>query len=511
MKVRNLAATALGFTAVALLLHRPGFGGPFLSDDVLYLEHNRALSLPLLEAIRTVAFDAYYVVGNWSPVHELFLLAEWRAFGTNPLPYRIVNALLHAGVALAMVATGRRAGLSHGGALAAGVLFLVHPVAAEPVGWINQSKTLLSVGFSLLALDAWLGWLRDAKRARLLVTTVAGALALFAKPAAIPLPALLLLAAWTHGGPGALRRAWVDLLPLGLLGCVAFALGLAAQAAQGGVAPWFGGGPLATAQILPWLAWRYVRISFLPVDLVHGVHPAPVHGIDDPRFVWPAAALVALALVVARAGVARRERWLFAAWFVGMLLPVLQVIPMINLFADRYLYAALPGALWLAVDVVDSAARRRGVGALHATFGVAALVTVLFAGFAHGRARKWSDPVSLYREATIAYPEGRTGWTGLGAELHKQDDLDGAAAAYLESLRVFRDDAQVRHLLGRVRLRQQRKAEALYDLELSLRLAPTHHDAKWTRKTAARLRHEGVLPTPDEPPPRTPAAEGATP
>lgn len=511
MKVRTLAATALGFGAVALLLHRPGFGGPFISDDVLYLEHNQALSLPLFEAIRSVAFGAYYVVGNWSPVHELFLLAEWRAFGTNPLPYRIVNALLHAGVALAMVATGRRAGLSRGGALAAGTLFLVHPVAAEPVGWINQSKTLLSVGFSLLALDAWLAWLRDAQRGRLFLTTLAGALALFAKPAAIPLPALLLVAAWTHGGAGALRRAWLDLVPLGLLAAIAFALGLAAQSVQGGVAPWFGGGPLATAQILPWLTWRYVRISFLPVDLVHGVHPAPIAGLGDPRLVWPAAALAALALVVARACLARRERWLFAAWFVLMLLPVLQVIPMINLFADRYLYAALPGALWLAVDVVDGAARRRGVGASHALFGVAALVTVLFAGFAHGRARKWGDPVSLYREATIAYPEGRTGWTGLGAELHKQEDFDGAAAAYLASLRVFRDDAQVRHLLGRVRLRQHRNAEALYDLELSLRLAPTHHDAKWTRKTVARLRQEGVLPTPDEPPPRPPAEEGATP
>jgi hypothetical protein len=511
VKVQSLAATALGFAAIAVLLHRPGFGGPFVSDDVLYLEHNRALALPIFEAIRKVCFDAYYVVGNWSPVHQLFLLAEWRAFGTNPLPYRIVNALLHAGVALAMVATGRRAGLSQGGAMAAGVLFLVHPVAAEPVGWINQSKTLLSVGFSLLSLGAWLAWLQGGRRWRLAVATLAGALAVFAKPAAIPLPALLLLAAWTHGTPGAWRRAWLDLVPLALLTAIAFGLGLAAQAAQGGVAPWFGGGPLATAQILPWLAWRYVRISFLPVDLVHGVHPAPILGTGDPRLVWPLAALAALALVVGRACLARRERWLFAGWFVAMLLPVLQVIPMINLFADRYLYAALPGALWLAVDVVDTAARRRGTGALHATFGVLALVTVLFAGFSHGRARKWGDPVSLYREATIAYPEGRTGWTGLGAELHKQDDLDGAAAAYLGSLQVFRDDAQVRHLLGRVRLRQQRKAEALYDLELSLRLAPTHHDAKWTQKTAARLRREGVLPIPDEPPQRAPAAEGATP
>ena len=514
---------ALGACAIALLLHAPGFGGPFISDDVLYLEHNPAFSLPLAAALRKVTLEAYYVLGNWSPVHQLFLLAEWRAFGADPLPYRIVNALLHAATALAMLAAGRRFGLSAGGAFAAALLFLVHPVAAEPVGWINQSKTLLSVCFSLVALERWLTWLAQASEASaqraegersssgraprtslLVATTAAGAIALLAKPAAIPLPALLLLAAWTHAAPGTLRRVWVDLLPLAALGAIAFVLGLVAQATQGGVAPWFGGGPLATAQILPWLTWRYVRLVFAPIDLVHGVHPDPIAGWGDERFTWPLAALVAVAFLLWRACHLRRERWLAVAWFFGMLLPVLQVVPMINLFADRYLYAALPGALWLLADVIERPARRRGPGALHAWVGVVALVAVLFAGFAHGRARKWGDPTSLYREASIAYPNGRDGWTGLGAELHKQGDFDGAAASYLHSLAVFRDDAQVRHLLGRVRLAQERRPEALYDLELSLRLAPNHHDAAWSRKMVETLRAQGVLPAPDEPTPAAP-------
>jgi hypothetical protein len=326
-------------------------------------------------------------------------------------------------------------------------------------------------------------------------------LALLAKPAVVALPAVLLLAAWTHGSRGAPRRVGFDLLPLALVAGIAFALGVVAQATQGGVAPWFGGGPLGTLQVLPWLAWRYVRLVFAPFDLVHGVRPAPLAGWLDERFVWPLAALAAVAFLVVRACRARRERWLFAAWFAAMLLPVLQVIPMINLFADRYLYVALPGALWLAADVVDRAARRRGLGAQHALFGVVVLAGVLFAGFAHGRAKKWGEPELLYREATIAYPDERAGWTGLGAELHKRGDLDGAAAAYLRSLAVFPDDAQVRHLLGRVRLRQQRPAEALHDLELALRLGPTHHDAEWMRRTVARLRRQGVVPQPDEPPP----------
>ena len=493
---------ALVFVLLAFVVAAPGLRGPFISDDVLYLESNPVLALPFAQALPKVLVEPYFA--NWTPLHHLFLLLEWHAFGTNPLPYRVVNVLLHALAALAMVAAGQRIGLSRPGAIAAATVFVIHPVAAEPVGWINQSKTLLAVGFSLAALERWLAWLRDPRAGRVAAATALGALALLAKPAAIPLPALFLLAAWTHGPRGGIRRAALDLIPLAAIGGIAFALGLWAQATQGGVSPWFGGGPLGTLQILPWITWRYVRLVFAPFDLVHGVHPAVVTGWFDERLLWPAGALLAVALLVVRACTLRRERWLMAAWFFGMLLPVIQVIPMINLFADRYLYAALPGALWLIADVVDTAARRRGTGAQHAVFGVLALIAVLFAGYSNGRAKKWAAPDLLYREATIAYPQGRSGWTGLGAELQKRHDLAGAARAYLQSLAVFADDGHVRHLLGRVRLEEQRPDLALYDLEIALRLAPAHPNALWTRRQIDKLRAQGVQPSPDEPPPPTP-------
>jgi len=493
---------AIAFLLLAFLVAAPSLRGPFISDDVLYLESNPVLALPLAQALPKVLIEPYFA--NWTPLHHLFLLAEWNAFGANPLPYHVANVLLHVLVALAMLAAGRRMGLSRPAAIAAATLFLIHPVAAEPVGWINQSKTLLAVGFSLCALERWLAWLQDPSPRRLAAATALGALALFAKPAALPLPALFLLAAWTHGKPAGLRRAALDLIPLATIAAIAFALGLSAQATQGGVSPWFGGGPLGTLQILPWITWRYVRLVFAPFDLVHGVHPAAVTGWFDERLLWPAVALVAVAVLVVRACMVRRERWLAAAWFFGMLLPVIQVIPMINLFADRYLYAALPGALWLIADVVDTTARRRGLGAQHAVFGVLAMVVVLFAGFSNGRAKKWADPESLYREATIAYPLGRAGWTGLGAELQKQHDLTGAAQSYLRSLAVFPDDGHVRHLLGRVRLEEQRPDLALFDLESSLRLAPAHPNALWMHRKIDKLRAQGVQPAPDEPSPPVP-------
>jgi tetratricopeptide (TPR) repeat protein len=494
----SVALLGLAFLAIALGLYAPALSAPFLSDDFLYLEHNEALALPFFRALRRMLLDPYYCVGNWSPLHQLWLLATWWSFGDDPLPHRVANVVLHAGVSLAAVGTFRRAGVSRTAAAVAGALFLVHPVAVEAVAWINQSKTLLATGFSLIALERWLAHVREPARGRLVAASLAGLAALLAKPSALPLPAVLLVAAWTHGGWDRLRRAAPDLIPLALAAVLAFALNLQAQSTQGGVAPWFGGSPEATARILPWLAFRYVRLVVAPVDLVHGVHPAPTQGLSDPRVWLPALGLAGLGAFVAWAARGHRERWLGPAWFGAMLLPVLQVVPMVNLFADRYLYSALPGALLLAAQLGDAAARRSRALA-RTSLVAAALFGVALAVGTRSQARLWSDPEALYARAAEAYPLGRQGWTGLGAVRHQRGDLAGAAEAYLRSLAVFPDDGHVRHLLGRVRLREGDPGRALYDLEASLRLAPNHHDSAWTRERVQRLRARGVTPIPDEP------------
>jgi hypothetical protein len=493
-----LVALGLAFLATALVIYGPSLHGPFIGDDVLYLEHNPNLQLPIWQALPRVLIQPYFA--NWSPLHHTFLLLEWSLFGANPLPYRVVNLVLHAGASLMLVGVVRRAGVSRFAAMAAGWLFLAHPVGAEAVAWINQSKTLLCVLFALLSLERWLAHLDEPSAGRLAASSIAGVAALLAKPTAVTLPAVLLVAAWTHGrGRRSVQQAFSEIPPLGVAALITLALALRAQMLEGGVAPWFGGSPGATAQILPWIAWRYVRLTVVPIGLAHGVSPAPTQGWGDPRVWVPALELVAVALVVWLACRHRRRRWLGPVWFVALLLPVVQIVPMISVFANRYLYAALPGAMLFLADLGDEVVRRRGA-AIARALAVAAVAATAALGIAtFERARLWGDPEQLYREAVFAFPLGREGWTGLGAALHQRGDLDGAAHAYLHSLRVFPDDAQVRYLLGRVRLRQGDTGRALYDLEASLRIAPNHPDAAWSARWARRLRDQDVTPVDDRP------------
>jgi tetratricopeptide (TPR) repeat protein len=491
-----LAVAWLAFLGIGLALYGPTLGGPFLSDDLLYLEGNPNLRRPLATALGRM-LEPYFA--NWTPLHHLLLLVEWRLFGAWTTPYHVVNVALHAAAATALAAASARAGLSRVAALAAGALLLAHPAASEAVAWISQSKTLLCVSLGLLALERWIAHLQAPSRGRRAAVLAAAGLALLAKPAALPLPVILLGVAFCLRAD--LRRAARDLLPLLLAAPLAFALNLYAQAIGGGVAPWFGGSRLATAQVLPWVWWRYVRLSVAPVGLAHGVHPEPVTGWGDPALLVPGLALVVVAGAVAFLCLRRRERAIGPIWFVAMLAPVAQAVPMAVVYADRYLYTALPGAIWLVAQLGDEWARAGGPRAARALAATAAAAALALGAATVERARLWADPEALYRESADAFPLGRFAWTGVGSVLDRRGELAGAAAAYRHSLYAYPDDPQVRYLLGEVRRRQGDLGRALYGFEEALRLAPEHFAADRTAIEARvrRLRARGVRPVPDPP------------
>jgi hypothetical protein len=232
---------------------------------------------------------------------------------------------------------------------------------------------------------------------------------------------------------------------------------------------------------------------------VHLVHPDPVSGWIDVRLWLPLAGLVAAGLVAVL--IVRRDRraGLAVAWILAGLAPVVQLVPMTTVFADRYLYVALPGFLTLVAAGADAALSGARGASRPAAWASVALVVVALAVVSARQAGLWAAPERLYAVAVAAYPDGPAGWTGLGAERQRGGDLDGAAAAYHRVLALEPGDGHVLHLLARVRLAQGRKPEALWDLEASARIGPNHHDIAWTERTARRLRALGVEPVEDRP------------
>ncbi len=154
------AVLAVGLAAAAIVPFLPALAGRFVMDDHVEIDQN-----PLITGSwdwrKALLSDVY--AGRGSSTSGLYRPAATVAYrlialpaGASPLPFHIVNLLLHAGAVLAGYAALRSAGSASGVAGAASLLFAVHPVQVDIVAPGSGLKDLLAAAAGLASLLAWM-------------------------------------------------------------------------------------------------------------------------------------------------------------------------------------------------------------------------------------------------------------------------------------------------------------------------------------------------------------------
>ena len=183
----------LALVLAALLPYLDAFGNQYVRDDEVIIRDNPALAS--WTALRAGLAENYWGAaqpdsGLWRPVVlASYAVDRWLGGGSTWLSTAI-DLAIHAGCCAALLALLLRCGAGRAGALAAALLFAVHPVHTEAVtGFVGRADTLATL-LVLLALLAHRAIPAAGARARL----AAGAcvlLALLTKENAIVLLALL--------------------------------------------------------------------------------------------------------------------------------------------------------------------------------------------------------------------------------------------------------------------------------------------------------------------------------
>ncbi len=427
------------YLGVALILYGPALRGDFVSDDHHYVANNvfvHQLDFGSVVTLFEPLGPATHAVVNYTPVHLLLHAVVWSLFGPETFGHHVVNVVFHVVASLLLVPLFLRTGIPLAGALLGSVLFLVHPANVEAVAWISQLKTTSGMVFSLAAL------LAVPRRPAL--GTVFFALALLAKPtSAFALPVAVLFA-WGSGEriPWKWFGAWAACF-------AAYATAeFAAHQRSGAAAATLYETPLALLMTFTALPARYVAMaaSSWGVSAFHEVEP-----VTSPLDGWWLLALLGLALLCWRVVVLWRRRdaelgyW---AWAVVSYGPVSPLFPFLYQFADRYLYAILPGLLGAALSMAveagsrlpawlqrvggpfahrDPAALRRDVG--RAALALGAVLVVVFAVRAESRAGIWKNGSLLLVDAAVHYPDGVSANLLRLKRAAQAGDVEGAVAA----------------------------------------------------------------------------------
>lgn len=394
---------AWAVAAVAALAYLPSLAGPFQFDDYNVIVHYPTVHSweALLEraggGVRALLKASYTL--NWT-------------LDPSPLGFHAVNIGLHALNAVLLLFIGTRLfNNNKGAALAAALLFALHPMQTEAVTYISGRSSSMMAAFYL---GAMLWYLRGG---HWLGTAALFVLALATRETAVTLPAALLLCELARGTPlrEALRRQaphWLLLAACGLFILLSpryFEL----------VAYGFGRRSLADN-----LLTQVGGVSYL-VSRLLGLHGLNIDPALPTLAEWsPVLALqAALFAALAALGVAnlRRRPWIGFGilWFFLQLAPTNSIVPRLDVANDRQVYLACWGLfLGLSIQVSRLPLPRPAI--------VLGAILMTFAVFNVARQLDYLDEISLWEATVRASPWNARARNNLGYAYYQAGRKDAA-------------------------------------------------------------------------------------
>lgn len=505
--------------AAALAAYGNSFSGPFVFDGQAAIQDNLSLRhlWPLGPALSPPP-DGSPVSGR--PITNLSFAINYALSGLHVWSYHLLNLVIHVLAGLVFFGILRRtfAGRSPGDpsqgdaratniAIAAAVIWTVHPLQTESVTYLPQRAESLMGLFYLLTLY---GFVRASEREgtpgkpRLCwfgLSWGACFLGMAAKEAMVTAPVMVLLYDQTFVS-GGFRKAWGLRRGyyLGLAGTWLMLVYLMVRVGSRGSTVGF-------HTPVPW--WGYALAQFKAI--VHYLHlslwPHPL--VIDYGQKWtvpPLAVLVNGLIVVALVGAtlfALRRRsplGFLGAWFFLILAPTSSVVPIATeIVAEHRMYLPLAAVVVLIVVGLHAACGKKSLALFIAlALGLGLITWRRNQDYRSARAL-WSETVESFPDNPGAHnnlgkalleekdfsaaeqefeaavrldPNLPGGWNNVGATKLRLGQVQGAISAYENALRLVPEYAAARDGLGRAFVEAGQFPAAIRQLEETLRHQP---------------------------------------
>jgi tetratricopeptide (TPR) repeat protein len=466
----NWKSTLLAFclvVAAALAAYHNSFNGPFIFDDSYWIVENP--SIRQLWPIEDVLFSKRAISYGGRPVVGLSLAVDYAIWGMNTWAYHATNLLFHVLAAFLLFGVirqtllqprlaGRFAPAATGMALAAALIWTVHPLQTSAVTYVIQRTEVLVSLFYLLVLYCVIRGAtapgNHSKIAELwyLGAVVAVILGAATKEVILTAPLVVLLYDRTFLSGSfwaALARRWGLYLSLvatwGIIAWVVTATRFHAGSTGFDVAGFTWWSYLLTQ---PSVILHYLRAAVWPTGLALDYEWPPAQGIGDA---WPAALVIITLLALTTWALVKRPvlGFLPAAFFL-ILAPTSSFIPILDACFDHRMYLALAvpvvGVVVTGYLILDRWLRLEHAGDVQSCrlrwaaplVAVAAVVLALCTATIL-RNDDFRSDISIWQDTVSKRPENSRAHNGLADALAVQGHEELAIAEYERALMLKPD------------------------------------------------------------------------
>jgi len=499
----------------AFLLYLPTLRNGFVWDDNALIENFdvRTLDASTVKRIFTTNFweASETQSGMYRPLTALSFHIDYQLHDSRPAGFHLTNALLNAAVCALLFLLLLEMFGRFDVALMSALFYAAFPMHAENVAWVSGRTDVLATLFMLASLWCWARWRNVGGVLALAGIFVFHAAALLAKEIAVVLPAVVATASLVSlRTSGASRPPRDRFVIAGMFVMVAMYFVLRREV-LGSALLYF---PRFTEGAAQAVALTLSIVAHYAYKLVFPYRLDAEADFMPPATLWNLHTLVGAVFVVAAAYSLYRWRrnpaFVFSVAVIACgLAPVLNILPLNQVLAERFLYFPSIGHVLLVSLAVASAMKRWRTAALAVFLILIAACsartvartfdwkdeltlfqkTVAVSGdnararaslggslFARGR---YEEALAEFRRATELNPSYAPGWSGLARTAGKLGQVDEALEDMQTAVNLDPNNALFYHNLGVLQFQARRYAEAAESFRRALELRPRHFHARF--------------------------------
>lgn len=416
----------------ALIYIRALYNGFASWDDDNYILNNDFIRNFSIQGFKAI-FSSFYFA-NYHPLTTLTYWFEYSLFGLNPLPYHLLNVLLHLLNTWLVYKLAEKLSGKKITALLVALFFAIHPMHVESVAWISERKDVLYTAFYLLSLLMYLRFLKAENKTKLYIAALLlFVCSLLSKSAAVTLP-IILIAIDLYQGRKFSVKMIVEKIPFLLLSILFGILAILSQQSTESISDLSLSYPFIDRIFLISSAVSFYIVKlFAPLGL-SAMHYFPeTHGGSLPWMYYVSLPFILLLcwLVIRRSSF-RKEILFGAGFFLIAISVMIQLIPVgFALTAERYTYVAYIGLFYFIAQWIAGLKN----GQLKSTaFTVVIIFAIIFSYQSWSRIGVWKDGKTLFSDVIEKYPESFHAYWIRGNIKNNDEDLQGALQDFNKSV-----------------------------------------------------------------------------
>jgi len=393
-KLKNIISQNL-VLSVALLITLVVYSKFLFFGHISWDDPEMVFKNKFVRAFDLKALFTDHFVGNYIPFTMLMHAIGWLFFENNDAGHHAINILFHLINGILVYQLSKRLFKNDIFANIGVILFLLHPMQMESVGWISELKNVLSTTFYLAGALSYLNYTTSSKNKDYALCLLFFILACLSKPSAVIFPLVLIcFDIFIHKKIS--LKFIINKIPFLLLSIAFGIINIKTQTADLFINhshefPFYQRFGFAGFALL-----KYLVLFLFPVNL-SVIYPYPLANL--PVFVLGFGLLLCIFVLLFLFAKQKRYTVLSVLLFIIFnLLLVLQFLPFGEaLYADRYMYVPIIGFAWLLAIPLSKLKMQANL--LSFTF------IILFSVLSFARSNAWKSAISLYEDIDKKYPD----------------------------------------------------------------------------------------------------------